>query len=160
MHSSIASVANLYVIHNDLLQRTIEGITDENEFTRPVGKGNSVNWIVGHIVNTRFFVNQLMGADARCEWEELYNGGVPIQDSSVYPSLTQLLSAWEKVSADLITSIGELSEEDLTAENTIGVPSKENNLRGVLTFFATHESVHIGQLAYIRRLLDLEQAFG
>lgn len=159
MHPTIATVASQYVVNSSWAVKTLDGVTGDLEFLRPQEKANSANWIFGHILSTRYYINQQLGSDIECEWSELYNGGVKIQDNSAYPSLAKLKPIWESISAKMTAKIEQLSEEDLKAKS-IDVPNPEKNLRGTLTFFAMHETIHIGQIAYMRRLLGLDQTFG
>ena len=159
MHPTIATVASQYAINSSWAVKTLDGVTDDLEFVRPEEKANSANWIFGHILSTRYYINQQLGSDNKCEWSELYNGGVKIQDKSAYPSIALMKPIWESISAEMTGKIEKLGEEDLNAKS-ISVPNPEKNLRGVLTFFAMHETIHIGQIAYLRRLLGLDQVFG
>lgn len=153
MHPSITAVANLYKSNTDLLFRFLDDLPDEKEFTRPDDKANSANWIVGHLLNTRFEINKFAGAEGDCQWCELYCNGSKIQNKSAYPSIAEMKPVWESISTKMIDSISKLSEEDLNAADSLGVPNPEKTLRGLLGFFALHEGMHFGQLVYLKRLL-------
>jgi len=153
MHSSITAVVNLYKTNTDLLFRFLEGLPENKEFTRPDEKANSANWIVGHLLNTRFEINKFAGAEGDCKWCELYCNGSKIQDSSVYPSISEMKPVWESVSKTMIEKISSLTENDLSAASELGVPNPDKDLRGLLGFFAFHEGMHMGQIVYLKRLL-------
>ena len=153
MQPSIVAVANQYKINTDFLYKFLDGLSEEQEFMRPDDKANSANWLVGHLLNSRFEINKFMGEDSDCQWCDFYCNGSKIQDKSVYPSIAEMKPIWESISAKMLDSISKLNEDALNAPVSLGVPNPDKNLQGLLGFFAFHEGMHLGQILYLKRIL-------
>lgn len=154
MHTSIAAVANLYKVNTELLSKLLDDLPEDQEFVRPDDKANSANWLVGHLLNSRFEINKFIGKESECQWHDLYCIGSKIQDKSVYPTISEMKPVWETISATLLDSISNLSEDALNEPNSLGIPNPDKDLRGLLAFFAFHEGMHFGQISYLKRLLS------
>jgi len=61
MHPTIKTIADLYALNHQILELTIQGVQEEDQFVRPMGKANSINFIVGHITSMRFAVAGILG---------------------------------------------------------------------------------------------------
>lgn len=159
MHPSVKSMADLYAFHHRVLEMTIKGIQEEDQFVRPMNKGNSINFIVGHITSIRFAIARMLGDTIKAPWGDIYDQGQSVVENSAYPVLSELLVEWKAIADRLPSLLGRATEEILLAAPPFEGPGQEKNLRGTLAFLLTHEAIHLGQLAYVRRLLGYPQAF-
>jgi uncharacterized damage-inducible protein DinB len=159
MHPTISSVSGIYELNTSLLPRTLNGIKDEDLVKRPTDCTNSLHFVVGHTAATRFYVGNFLGLDGPCPWGEIFDGGQTVRDISEYPSMTEILQVWNEYAERLQAGFEEVSQSHLESDSPVQLPGG-STVRGAISFFAFHESYHIGQLAYIRRLLEYDQAFG
>ena len=160
MHQTIAAVGNQFINNTELIIKAIDDIDESSQFIRPDKKGNSINWVMGHITSTRFFLPTLLGSDIKCPFGEIYDQKKELLEDSAYPNLNELKKYWDTASKELIQKLSEASEETLLADIPFKLPAQEQNVRGTFCFLLVHESYHFGQLAYIRRLLDYSGVFG
>jgi len=160
MHQTMTAVADQYKLNTMLFDKVLDGFQDSEQFTRPNDKGNSVNWVAGHLTSARFSVANMLGVEDQCPWGKLYEGGNGLMEQSKYPSLTEIKSAFKDISAKLEAKLAGASEDVLTKEPPWKAPGMEPSVRGSVAFMSFHESYHLGQLGYLRKFHDLEGAFG
>ena len=160
MEKSVVGIAEQFRLNTALVDRVLDGFSDEAMRFRPEGKGNPAHFVLGHIAATRYDIARLMGLELKADWAKLFDRGVELRDAAQYPSVTELRAAFGEVAEAINKRFEELTEVDLSAEPSWEPPGMEKSIRGVLNFLAFHESYHIGQLGYIRKLVGLEGAFG
>lgn len=160
MEKSIVSIAEQYKLNAALVERVLDGFTDEAMRFRPDGKANPAHFILGHITSVRFTIARMIGLEMKVAWEELFARGAELKDAAQYPSVTEIRAAFSEVAEAINKRFEEVTDVDLSAEPPWEPPGMEKSIRGVLNFLAFHESYHIGQLGYLRPLVGLDGAFG
>lgn len=156
-HSNFPSLMQL---NTSLLDRMLDGISDEEAFTRPDGKANSAHFILGHLTASRYGMAGLLGNTDEPSWRSLFSRGAEIKDKSAYPSFAELKKAWQDVSEKLHDCLTHVRNEELAAPSDLEFPGVDKTIGGSLAFLHFHEAYHLGQLGYLRRLLGLEGAIG
>ncbi|RME26999.1 MAG: DinB family protein [Candidatus Zixiibacteriota bacterium] len=152
--------ASLVQLNTNLMDRMLDGISDDHAFTRPDGKANSAHFILGHLTASRYSMAGLLGIKEEPSWRELFSRGAEIKDTSAYPSFAELKNAWREISEKLQDRLSRIKDEELAAPSDSEYPGVDKTVGGSLVFLHFHESYHLGQLGYLRRLLGLEGAIG
>lgn len=160
MEKCFMSIAEQFRLNAAIIERVLDGFTDETIHKRPDGTGNPAHFILGHITATRYQLARILGVKIEADWEKLFDRGAEVKDAAQYPSTTELREAFGRVAEAMAQRFEEVTEIDLSAEPPWEPPTMENSIRGLANFLAFHESYHIGQLGYLRRLVGLEGAFG
>jgi len=130
-----------------VLNRNLKDITHEESLIVPAGGGNSLNWIVGHIIVSRDDIRELIGLDRLCG-----------DDMKMYDRDT------EPVSPDKFMEFGKLLEMFNDGESILEEKLKNTDLREdnekyrMVTFLAFHEAYHVGQTGILRRIIGKEGA--
>jgi uncharacterized damage-inducible protein DinB len=130
----------------------IEGVSEEDARKRPTGGGNSINWVVGHIISSRQGVLTLLGAEPTWprETTDAYargtSGDIPAAAELPLSRLLEDLSATTPI---IVERLEALSGEELAAPSS----NPEQTLGQRLAFLVFHESYHVGQLGLLRRLI-------
>jgi uncharacterized damage-inducible protein DinB len=133
------------------LGTNLDGISDEESRVRPATGGNSINWVVGHIVASRQGVLSLLGQERTWsrEQSEGYargsSGDVP--EGSLLP-LARLLADLNTTTQIITAALNALPDQAIAAPST----NPEQTLGQRLAFLAFHESYHVGQIGLLRRL--------
>jgi uncharacterized damage-inducible protein DinB len=150
--SSVGDVTLIFKLNNRLVKSALQGLTDEEVWTRPHG-GNAIGWILGHITETRGSILAELGDAAGMPWPKQFSRGSSPEPSAERPSRAVLEDAWS-------ASSGRMRQvfERLTPDKLAELPKKEGlpgvtDVASFITFMAFHESYHVGQLGYARRLL-------
>lgn len=130
-----------------VLNRNLKDITHEESLIAPAGGGNSLNWIVGHIIVSRDDIRELIGLDRLCG-----------DDMKMYDRDT------EPVTPDKLMDLGKLIEMYNDGEGILEEKLKSTDLRDnnekyrMVTFLAFHEAYHVGQTGILRRVIGKEGA--
>src|SRR5437762_4909444 len=75
-HMTASFLSRMYEISYGALFRNLEGITHEESLIEPTPAGNTLNWVLGHIVATRNRMLPMLGAQPFWPPEQafLYSG--------------------------------------------------------------------------------------
>ena len=130
-----------------VLNRNLKDITHTESLVTPPNGGNSINWILGHIIVSRDDIRELLGLDKLCGDEmKMYQRGA------------------EAVDANKLIDLGKLMEMYNDGQQIIEERLKELDLREInekyrmVTFLAFHEAYHTGQTGILRRIIGKEGA--
>lgn len=138
----------------------VKGLDDSHLALEPVAGNKSAGWILGHLVITGDFGRRLCGRGPICprEWRAKFSPGTNSTiDASVYPRMSELVSAFPAVYLDLADAIISADESVLGAINPFepargGFPTVGEFLPWIIT---GHLGYHIGQLGDWRRAAGL-----
>jgi uncharacterized damage-inducible protein DinB len=151
-----ALVNQLSVIHFTV-HKNLAGITHEESLVAPLGGGNCINWVLGHVVYSRSGIARALGQQPLVARERtaIYERGAAALDarSDAVP-LEELVQLYDAYQADLVPSLAGSDEATLARE----VPGlfKRDVLEPLGVFLSSlvfHEAYHVGQLGLIRRAI-------
>jgi len=160
MNSAMAPLIEIYRANNMLLFNAVKDVKEQHIGVRPDDKANSILWIAGHLTASRFFVMSMAGHDEKCAWGELFGGEIKPGDEDKYPAMSEITDTWNKISKTLLNTLTNATDEALKGKPPFDFPVEDKTNLGGLAFMPLHESYHVGQLAYIRRLLGYNQLVG
>jgi uncharacterized damage-inducible protein DinB len=147
-------LSRLYEFSYGALFRNLEGLTHEESLVQPRPAGNTLNWVLGHIVATRNRMLPMIGAPPvwPAEHAFLYSGRDEAQWNTTKAFHLDVIKTDLARSQQLImASLDAISSAALQAPTDTGQPLIE-----VIGFFHFHESYHGGQVALLRRLVGRE----
>ncbi len=127
--------------YNDfVIKKNLEEITQEDSLKRPDERVNIINWVTGHIVNSRDDLLEDVAGKRFLpkEYTEYYGRGKQIPDNESALDIETIKADYEKLT-DEIHKV--LAEGDAEKDQKVA-------------FFMFHESYHAGQLGLLRKLLD------
>jgi uncharacterized damage-inducible protein DinB len=129
----------------------LEDLSDEDARKRARGdEGPSITWMVGHMLHSRRFVMDLLGAPGDNPWAERFATS-EATDGSDYPTVAELREAWERIADDFAEAMA--SKTDMDFDRPVEGAHDEKTLRDQIVFFAWHEGYHMGALsAQLKRL--------
>lgn len=154
-HPEIRSIVTTIDLHSRLMPFLLEDITPEQALWRMNKDQNHAVWLTGHIVSNRFYLANLFGVPDKAPYGRFFDGGEPIDDAHPYPGLSELLEQFNSVSPKLMQAMQNVTNELLQQPTPMGLPVKDKTMLGTIGFFVHHESYHMGQLGYLRKLLGL-----
>jgi uncharacterized damage-inducible protein DinB len=160
MNPSIKQVADQFALNNWLIGKAANDFKDSDMTIRPEDRANSMHWQLGHVTNSRYNAANVLGLPDRPEWGDIFSRGNPAKPSSELPSVEDIWKAWHDITAKLSKRLEEVTEEELSKEPPWEPPIEEKTVRGAVAFLSLHESYHVGQMAYIRRILGYDQLAG
>jgi uncharacterized damage-inducible protein DinB len=151
------ALAKVFELSHMALTRNLEGITPEESLHAPEPGGNSLNWVLGHLVWGRNQIFQLLGKPPIWDPEKIARyarGSAPVEEGdSAAESLEEIRAVFEKTQGPLLEALRSCSAEQLAAAN-----EKGQTLVQQLAQLGFHEGYHGGQIGLLRRLLGHEGA--
>jgi uncharacterized damage-inducible protein DinB len=160
MKMDFSIITSMYKANADSFAKAIQGIPEERWLTRPGNDSNHLTWIAGHMIVTRAIVPKVLGHEWSAPWEGLFARGVKLAAPDQYPHPEELQHAWDEVSQKLSASLANASEEALSKPVPKETPSLDGKIGGTIALLSLHETYHVGQLGYLRKLLGYGQAVG
>lgn len=150
-------LSGLYAWTPRVVRMNTEGVDHAESLLAPAPAGNSLNWVIGHIVESRNGILELLGRPAfwSNEDRERYARGSSGSDlgGRALP-LEHLVAELDRSQEILIAAIKELTPEDLARS------AERGTLGDRLGFLFFHEAYHSGQTGLLRRLIGKPGAIG
>jgi len=155
--TSVSAVAGplgtIFAVSDTFINRSIEGLTEDDLWHRPTEQSNPMFWLLGHIVHTRGAVLRILGEDFRTGWGEIFQRGATLQDRSAYPALAEIERVRMDAAARLASRLASVTDEFLSRVATGHKLPGCKIVADQVAFLGLHEAYHVGQLAYVRKML-------
>jgi uncharacterized damage-inducible protein DinB len=157
--AAIAPVALIFKLNNGMVTRALEGLSDAETWQRP-GTGNPIAWLLGHMTHSRGQLLNLLGAPWESDLGPQFKRGSALADASTYPSREQLEAAWKETHGRMRDAFAALTDARLASAAQGPQLPGAKTLSDQIAFLAFHESYHVGQMSYARRLLGRSAVAG
>lgn len=135
-----------------VIKRQVEGLSHADSLLQPPFRGNCMNWILGHMLESRQLCVLLLGQEDFMQADELkrylYNTEPILQDSEDILHLETLLTLFERSEALLAIGLAETSDEAWETKKVEG----DDLIGERIHFVSWHETYHLGQLELLRQL--------
>jgi|GEM_PF-132934 len=142
-----------------IIQRQVNGLTHEDSLLQLPFRGNCLNWVLGHITQSRNGMLKLL--DEVPVWtpvqvnhykrdsQPVLDGGDALRFETI---LADLATAQER----LVQALGKRTAEDLSATLPPTAPdSPPESIGERLYFLVWHETYHVGQPEILRQLTGI-----
>jgi len=160
--SSITPIAKQFAMQTRLFNNVLEGIEDTHGGDRLSDHVNHLQWIAGHLTGSRNGIAALLGMQPTFPYREVYSdptkpppGNRPIDASITYPPLSDIRFWWNDFAPGFVSALNSMDEAQVVKEMPFSLPIGGNSLLDMLSFVASHESYHIGQMSLIRKYIGL-----
>jgi uncharacterized damage-inducible protein DinB len=138
----------------NIIQQQTKGLSHEQCLLQPPFRGNCMNWVLGHIAETRNSLLKTLGEKpilTEAECKRYGHGSEPVcADGEGAIKLDRLLSLLQQSQERIAVALPRLAPEDLTKmvkDHRGDVP-----LGNRLFFLYFHETYHTGQTELLRQL--------
>ena len=138
-----------------VIEKNAEGITHEESMQHPEPAGNSLNWVLGHIVRTRNETLPMLGLEPLYDSArfEAYDRDYPLPSDQAV-EFDDLMACLRELQAPLHDGILALTAERLEEPAPFTPTGNPDETVGsLLTGLVFHEAYHAGQTGLLRRLL-------
>jgi uncharacterized damage-inducible protein DinB len=136
-------------------ERLVDGINHEESMIAPQFGGNTINWIVGHLVQSRNEMLEVIGlapiwtAAIQMKYQ---TGSKPISNpDNIGVDFDRLLTDYRAAQDLLLVRIAEMTEEELNQE--IGEGEQKTTIAATVNGYIWHETYHIGQIELLRPMV-------
>lgn len=134
------------------VSKVFNDVSDEALSNRPNDSANSAHFIFGHILHYRTILLKNLGADTDFDYGEFFSMGKDGSLPDNAPKMKQLCDDWTKVSETMYDLLGKLTDDKMNQPDDHPFPMSDKTFAGRLSFLVFHETYHIGQLTYNRRI--------
>lgn len=149
------SLRELLNLNTRLFLNCFAGMDDEVALRRLSDQTNNVAFIAVHMVDSRYFLAGLLGADVDSCFDGRLDYVTCIDEADELPTVTEILDAWSEISKTVVDEMSALSLPDFEEAVPHELPIRDKSLRGACLFLLEHESFHLGQLALLRKEFGL-----
>lgn len=143
------ALIKLYVYNLQLINKQTADMTHAESLLQLPFEGNSLNWILGHIVSSRTLPIQRVGEQP--VWTELqraryrHGSSTVLQDGEGVMQLADLLTDLNLSQERLVRGLSRMSYEEMCQPSGY----QDNTLGDTLAYFQFHEAHHVGQILYL-----------
>ena len=149
----VQPIALIFKINNGLIARSLDGLSDDEVWRQPEGTGNPIAWILGHLTETRGQILKQLKVPFDTGWPRCFARGSIRGGPENYPNRATIEAAWKETHHPMRDAFAALTEERLNGPHGGSPFSAANTLADHLAALAFHESYHVGQIGYVRKLL-------
>lgn len=132
---------------HEVINMSVNDISHEESLVSPPAGGNSINWVLGHMIFHRDVTREILGLEKQYggSLEQYARGSGQLQPAKAieFSRLIEMYNSGHK----------ELTEK---LKNTDLIPDAEK--RETVTTLAFHEAYHVGQVGILRRVIGKEGA--
>src|SRR5262245_22667471 len=147
------ALALIFKLNNNLIARSLEGLSDEEMWHQLSGSGNPIAWLVGHLTETRSGLLSELGTPFDCGWSRAFQRGSMVTDRAAYPGREVIEAGWNATHAAMRDAFAGLTRERLSAPVARRPVPGVETLADLIAFCGFHESYHVGQIGFIRKQL-------
>ena len=152
-----SELVRLYEFSYSLLNRNLDGVTNEESLIIPHPAGNCINWVLGHVVTARNTVLTLAGGNGIVNDEAATHyrrGSAALRPDDKVPDISMLRGWLADSQQRLIPALAALPDEKLrlAVPEPLRRPPLTGTVGDALARLAAHESYHNGQIGLLRRL--------
>lgn len=147
---------HVFRLVNFSLERNLEGITHAHTLFQPEQAGNTINWLLGHLLQVRQYALQDALGEAILDPATLtmYDTKTAFDPEKAL-HLDELREKLDLSFAALNDAFDALTDEQLAEVMPKPFFNAPVTRGQQVNFYSFHEGYHIGQIALIRRLLGM-----
>lgn len=159
MSKPVSSQLNIiipaYRMHTQTFNNALYEISEEDALIRIENVTNHITWMVGNLVNCRYWLANILGIDEKDPHEDLFKDAKALDMSLQYPSLDELKKEWHKISPLLYQKLLTVTDEELNEPYEFGmnVPFVTENKLNMVGMCIGREDYLFGQIGLMRRVL-------
>lgn len=144
-----------YRMHTQMFNNMLDGIKESDARTRIDNKTNHVAWMVGNLVNCRYWLAGVFGVPNKDPNEDLFKDGKALDVNANYPSLEELKKEWHRISPLLYQRLLSVTDSELNQAEEFGmnIPFVKENKLNMVGMGLDRESYLFGQLGLMRKIL-------
>lgn len=146
-------LALIFKLNNNLIARSLDGLSDEDMWCQLSGSGNPVAWLLGHVTEMRAGLLSEMGAPFDCGWSRTFQRGSALVNRDRYPARDVIQAGWNATHAAMRDAFAGVTPDRLMAPVTRRPVPGVETLADLIAFCGFHESYHVGQIGFIRKQL-------
>lgn len=158
MESRVAPLHNIFQLNTRLFLNCFEDVSDELARMRPSDRSNNMAYVALHLHDARHYLARYLEVAEPDPFAAITSEAATIDDIAVYPSVSELRTAWMEISIALENRFPRLDAAMIDRSSPADAPEfpvGDRTVLGGIAFLLQHEAYHLGQMAFLRKLLGL-----
>lgn len=153
--SSLKIVIPGYRWHTQMFDNMSKDISDADAAKRIEGRTNNIVWVLGNLVNCRYWLANVLGIEEKDPNDELFKEGRAYDANATYPTVEEFKKSWHNISEKLYNKLLSVSDEELSEPFSFGmkVDFFEENKLNMVGMTIDRTSYLLGQLGLLRRAI-------
>ncbi|MHC9542585.1 MAG: DinB family protein [Vulcanimicrobiota bacterium] len=161
MNIRLKPIAQYFTLSENFFRKSLKDMSNTELLESPSEHSNCMLWIAGHVTYSRSRILNLLGVKIDMPSAQLFaRGSGKLIDASGNPGIEEILKVWDECTEALRERLEAMTDSELNQQSPIDLPSDDKSILGALSFFAFHETYHIGQMAYLYTWLGKGQLVG
>ena len=158
LSKELTIVIPAYRMHTQMFNNMLHGITEEDAKKRINNMTNHVAWMVGNLVNCRYWMANTLDIPDKDPNEKLFKEAKALDVNAQYPTLDELKNNWHKISPVLYKKLLTAGDAELREAYPFGMEMSlvEENKLNMAGMCLDRESYLFGQLGLMRKILGYE----
>lgn len=147
-----------YRMHSQMFNNMLAGIQEKDAQIRIDNKTNHFTWMVGNLVNCRYWLAGVLDIPEKDPNEHHFKDGKALDVAAKYPTLDELKTEWHKISPILYQKLLSVEDSELEQAFEFGmdIPYVEENKLIMVGMCLDRESYLFGQLGLLRKVLNYD----
>jgi uncharacterized damage-inducible protein DinB len=150
--------ADLFRRHANRVRKVVglnlTGVTHEESLAHPPGGGNSINWVLGHLLWTYEGALPLLGSEPvlpKGTVERYARGSAQLAEGEEPLPLAELQAAWDRAAERVDQRLAVLADDALDRSAPFSPSNDPNETVGsLIDTILFHQTYHCGQLGVLR----------
>jgi uncharacterized damage-inducible protein DinB len=134
-----------------LFLNCVSDLPEDRAATRAGQSTNSIEFLVLHLIDVRFYLARYIGLEAEHPYAERLEAAQGILDVDEFPPLAEMVGCWERISDALHERLEHTHAADLEQKSDQRFPLSGRTVGSGIVFLLGHEMYHIGQLGLLRK---------
>jgi uncharacterized damage-inducible protein DinB len=155
MDPRIAPLAELLRLNVRLFRNCLDGLSEAAARVRPSDSTNSASYVAGHMVESRYYMLKLLGAEQANPLRGFTGEWKGIADIAEWPSLQDISAGMTTAAEALDRRLASITTAELDAKVDPWFEGVTGSTFGMLNFLMQHDSYHLGQLSLLRKYAGL-----
>ena len=155
MDPRLPPLAELLRLNVRLFGNCLDGLGEAEARVRPSDSTNSAAYVAGHMVESRFHMLKLLGAEAANPLRGFSGEWKGIADIAEWPSLKELSAGMTVAAEALERRLGTVTTAELDTKMDPWFAGITGTVFGMVNFMVQHDSYHLGQLSLLRKYAGL-----
>ena len=139
--------------HTQMFDNMFKDLTEADAVKRIEERTNNIIWILGNLVNCRYWMADVLGIDEKDPHDDLFKEGKAYDASLKYPPLEEFKKSCHTISKKIYDRLMSVSNEELESAYDFGmeVAFMEQNKLNMIGMGVDRCSYLLGQLGLLRR---------
>lgn len=143
-----------------IMEQQTAGLSHEDSVLQPAMRGNCMNWVLGHILESRERILGMLNQETLMTEDEIIyykRGSEPVTNGEDCVDFERLLTILHESQIRILAGLDAVTDDTL-AEVIDPDADKPETLDERLAFMHWHETYHTGQLEYLRQLAGTDDS--